>query len=503
MNRRRGVIVQIISSYSNTLFAIFSGLFFVPLYFKFFSVSVYGAWLASGNILNLLGMLEGGVTTVVGQKLAVNYSDNDLKEFSRTSTAGISLMAIVFIAIVTLAFLLLNFIPHWVKVDEQHFSSLQEGLLFAAFGVGFTFLNSPLSNVCKAWHLNDIPAIVTFISAIIGLISIYVGLYYFDMNVAALGFGAMMRSLINLFGTGLFVMIVWKKKNIPGLIFSKSETSSVLKKSAPIFLSTVASAILNNSKEFVLAVLLNPASVAVLSITGRIYSLVTMLVNPICLSAFSALASLSSQIEKFKQWVIDLNKFHNLISSLLFGIALSLNVFFVSVWVGIDKYGGLLLSVLTCLSSWLITKCNLYVIILNAKAIFNKTAWVALLDLSLRALLVIFFFYANKEFKVYYLPLIECITLVISVLWLDYLQAKKIFKLTSKFSFTIKSYLNYIIVVVITGILIDFLLSRYLLHISNWPFLILSAFIITIIYSGLFLLNKNNRVFVKHKFIYK
>ena len=56
---------------------IVNGIVMVPIYFKYMSISTYGAWLATGNVIAMLGILESGFSFVITQKMSVTLEDKD------------------------------------------------------------------------------------------------------------------------------------------------------------------------------------------------------------------------------------------------------------------------------------------------------------------------------------------------------------------------------------------------------------------------------------------
>lgn len=52
----------------NAIIVIINGIVMVPIYFHYMSVSTYGAWLATGNMVAMLGLLESGFSSVITQK---------------------------------------------------------------------------------------------------------------------------------------------------------------------------------------------------------------------------------------------------------------------------------------------------------------------------------------------------------------------------------------------------------------------------------------------------
>ena len=84
MNKYSASIFNYLFSSINSIVIIINGIIMVPIYFKFMSVSTYGAWLATGNIAAMLGLIESGFASVITQKMSVAIAekDNNGLEFS-------------------------------------------------------------------------------------------------------------------------------------------------------------------------------------------------------------------------------------------------------------------------------------------------------------------------------------------------------------------------------------------------------------------------------------
>ena len=61
----------------NAIVMIVNGIIMVPLYFKFMPVSTYGAWLATGNVVAMLGLIESGFASVITQKMSVAIAEKN------------------------------------------------------------------------------------------------------------------------------------------------------------------------------------------------------------------------------------------------------------------------------------------------------------------------------------------------------------------------------------------------------------------------------------------
>ena len=65
-----------------------TGIIMVPLYLRFIPFEVYGAWLASGNMLAWLSTIDPGLTLVLQQRIAAAYGNQDFKAIGMILVAG-------------------------------------------------------------------------------------------------------------------------------------------------------------------------------------------------------------------------------------------------------------------------------------------------------------------------------------------------------------------------------------------------------------------------------
>ena len=73
----------------NAIIVIINGVVMVPVYFHYMSVSTYGAWLATGNMVAMLGLLESGFSSVITQKMAAAIGSGDKERYGKLAGANI------------------------------------------------------------------------------------------------------------------------------------------------------------------------------------------------------------------------------------------------------------------------------------------------------------------------------------------------------------------------------------------------------------------------------
>ena len=83
----------------NAIIVIINGIVMVPIYFHYMSVSTYGAWLATGNMVAMLGLLESGFSSVITQKMAAAIGDGDDEKYRKLAGANIATAVMLAVAI--------------------------------------------------------------------------------------------------------------------------------------------------------------------------------------------------------------------------------------------------------------------------------------------------------------------------------------------------------------------------------------------------------------------
>src|SRR5689334_1529733 len=93
--RRQAAVVSLVMSYAGLTLSFVKGIVLVPLYFRYFSLSTYGSFLASANIVGLLGLLDLGVATVLYQRLAQAFGAKDNARFARIVGCALAFTAVI------------------------------------------------------------------------------------------------------------------------------------------------------------------------------------------------------------------------------------------------------------------------------------------------------------------------------------------------------------------------------------------------------------------------
>jgi O-antigen/teichoic acid export membrane protein len=355
-------------------FGIINGVLLVPLYLQYFSVGTYGSYLSSGNIVGMLGLLEGGMSFVLTQKLSGCYGKKDLSEFSKILGSGllISISIVSFLMLIGLAFF--PFIADWVKAEPSEYRNIQYAFLFSAMGAGLNIFFHNISSVFQAILKVTISGYANLISTIAGITVTLLGLK-FGLGVVSIAFGLFTKGLVGILILIIALKNVFKKEKFQRIQVDKLHVRDLINSVLPMFGGGIAKSLVANSQLLIITNFINPTSSAVFFITGRIFIVCDSLLAPVGSSIFASISQIVGEGNKIlvKESIVNIFFIFNVFSIFILSSTFILNSTFITILLGEDKYGGNLLSLFLCINMLFYTRFNFLSINLYALGVFGKT----------------------------------------------------------------------------------------------------------------------------------
>ena len=388
---RNAAFINLISNYINVAFIIVSGILLVPLYLHFFSIGTYGAWLASGNVIGILSVVDGGFNLVFAQRLTIARSKST-HYFCELCWSGLLLGCLPSILLVLIGISISSFIPGWINADASESTNLQNGIVLSSLGAGFSICYNNIGAIFQSWHKTVFMGFTAFLSTIFGVIAILLGLYL-NLGVSSLGLGIFIR------GSGAFLMLfsyllyVWKKEVMPIPSFNPKLAIGLIKTVAPVFISRVGNVASSNSQAFIVSATINPESAAILALTGKIYDVCQLFLGPIGSSIYTGFAHFKNAKSHLETYNLlrEITIIFSFCSTILFSMAFIFNKYIVHIWVGDNSYGGLFLSILLCLAGIISSRVGLYNFLVNSVGEFLNSSKAIFMCTILKLSLAIFF----------------------------------------------------------------------------------------------------------------
>lgn len=389
ISKKKVSIVNLLFNYANTLFLIVNGLVLLPMYLTHFSINTYGSYLSSGNIVGMLGLLDAGMSLVLTQKLSTSYAKKDFKSFTQILGAGLFLSFILTVLLVLISLLLLPFIPDWVKAEPNEYKNIQYAFLLSAIGAGLNISCQNLSSVFQSWLKVKVSGYANVISAILGIISTFVGLKL-GLGVVSIPLGVFVKGLLSVIVLAVFLIINLRRDKYPQIVIKKDYCIDLIKSCLPVLGGNVTKSFIDNSQLLVITNFINPAASAIFVITNKVYQVCSTLLAPIGSSIYSSISQLVGEGDsnKIKESIIKVFTYFSLFSAIILSTGLALNSAFISLWVGPENFGGILLSILLCINVFVSSRFVFVNFNLFALGIFGKTVLYDQISSVIRVILI-------------------------------------------------------------------------------------------------------------------
>jgi O-antigen/teichoic acid export membrane protein len=452
---------------------IINGIILVPIYFTFMSVSTYGAWLATGNVVAMLGLVESGFSSVVTQKMAVALAQNEDDHFVQLAGANFFTGFLMSTIIFVLGLASAPFVADWVNASDAIHRSITIAFIISLASSSIALIVSFIGTFPQVWQETKTTGFLSTAVNLIGVISLIIYLYL-GFGVVALALGYFTRSVLNLLSLGIWVLLKWREKKLPKPTFSMVVIKKLLRDSFYPFLSKMSNVIMGNSQSFIIAMFISPSVAAIYDITSKIAVVGSSFVGMIN-SSFFSLFSLTFAKRNTEETNNLIRRVSIFFLTMLFSTLLYALIFtkpFIYFWVGLDKYGGDILLGLIILSL-LITQLKQYFNnLLYTGNLIDKSAK---LDMLSMLLFVISLVLIIKPAQIYALPIASSISGVVFIgLYLILLK--------TKLNVDIQIILRHCLKMVV--ITIPFLLFHFVLKINLFSvnLLFIYLFVFTIIY---------------------
>lgn len=318
-----------------------SGIVLVPLYLKFIPLPLYGAWLATGNMLFWVAMVDPGLSGAVQQQVAVAYAKKDAGTLNSLLTNSLLVSAAAALLILFVGYggcgVMLGWLNIGGKVDmvllERAFLIAVAGSASMSVAYSLGAFNSGLQS---SLGVGLISSTATLLS-----LAVTVGLLYRGYGLLALPAAVVVRGVgCNL---GNLVYLAWRYKS-EGLVFSFSSRglSSLMKLSSYTFLGQNASLIAANVDAFAVTRFLGAEIAPVYALTRKGPDLSRMVLERPAVAFMPAISNLfgAGEHEKAKAILLRLMRIILWLLGLISSGFLVFNSAFVGLWVGGPLFAG-------------------------------------------------------------------------------------------------------------------------------------------------------------------
>lgn len=421
-NKRFAAAANLFFNFGALGVTILTGLILVPVYLRHIDPATYGVWLASGGILSMLGLCESGISTVLTQKLAAAWAKEDKEQFSLIATTGLFCSIILGLLFFVLGMILLWVVPVAFELPDDQHENIWWAVFWAASGLALMMLGYSLGAIPQALQKTVASGMVLIIALISNVAGILTGLA-FGWGVAALGFGTFCMGFCQVCGLSNVCRCHWLRLGLPYLPTNRIEVIRFAGQAKALFAAKLSSTLGTNLQAPVAAVAVSPEATTVLILTGKVISMVPMLIERVGSATFAGVAHLSTRTNEERRAVIsEIITISTVVSGLGFGVVLCFNEAIVSLWVGEKMYGGKSLSLLLLATAFISVRQSLVSSLSIALGQFKRASFWLIAEAVLR---LMFFVMFVPFLKIFGIPLASSAASMVAMFGISFLLTSR------------------------------------------------------------------------------
>ncbi len=354
-SRQMGTLWLAGTNYLSLLMAVIQGIVLVPLYLRYIDIRLYGAWLATGNIVAYLGLLDLGFSKLLMQRVGEAYGSEKLDIVGSTIGTGLVILCGLSILPLLLALVLMPWVPGFVHIHGTDAGKLGLAFVLAALAGSLMMMMHTVANILSGLQRQKGLGIIVVLSDLLGTIVLVV-LLLLGYGLLSLPLSYIVKGLSATVGVTLHL---WRTvcRDIPRqyVRFCWSDARDLFRKSLWQLGANAASTISTQSDSLIAGAFLDPRASVILALTKRASELITLCLGQTLGSVMPALAHLygetgahDTKFSRVVRLLINICIGSGIIGVLGYYI---FNETFMTLWVGRNFYGGRLLTFLFSLQA--------------------------------------------------------------------------------------------------------------------------------------------------------
>ena len=345
-----------------------ASLFTVPVNISHIPLDLYGAWLASGNILAWATMIDPGFGLLTQQQVATNYGAGNLDGTGKIITGGVLLNFMMATLLSAICSILIPWLPELLNLSgpsNSFYHQLQSACWIATLGLFLTVSSYAVISSGYAIQGSIALGIIAVIAHSIALL-VQIVLVISGYGPIGIAWGSVSRGALLLLGGIGYLAYRSQTLNIP-LRFDRDSIRQILRLMPFTLGARVFSTVSQNVSAFLLVRMVSPEAAVILRSTQSPFDLAVQFVNRPAAAIAPTLSHMAGagELASKKIQLLRFMTFSDWMTALAFCGLLSLNRAFVSLWVGAPLYAGWVTNLALALG----------LITLSASALFSNLTY--------------------------------------------------------------------------------------------------------------------------------
>jgi len=337
--------------YSSTIIGIINGLAIVPFYLKFIDHALFGAWLATGNVLVWLTIVEPGVGDVLQQRVSAAIGGNENENAGKFILSGILISLCISLLVLIGGSFVSIFIPDILNLSNSiDTKMLLDAFLITVIGTSFSMLSYAFVGSNQGLQSSLGIGIIYLISSIIGII-LNVYLLFNGYGLLSIAYATLIRNGVLCIGNIIYLFYRIKFQNIH-LSFSKVFFFDFSKLFSYTFFSKISTTVVGNVDLILVARFVSPEMVTMLELTRRPIKILQGFTDRVSVAFMAPLSNLKGEgnYTRIKEIFIRFINVYVVASGFMIFGFVSLNEHLLKVWTGSNVFIGNPLNILLCIT---------------------------------------------------------------------------------------------------------------------------------------------------------
>jgi O-antigen/teichoic acid export membrane protein len=345
VSRKKAAIINLIFHYVAIILVLVQGIVLTPLYLRYISPALYGAWFATGNLLSWVQLVDPGLSRIMQQRVAHTFGQNDAEQLPSVIGTGLFLglsLSLLPLLVIPFSGTLTGTLS--LSAAEAHQLSRAFALALVSTCLAMASYQPTASNL--GLQRTTGAGLIYLTAGVCGIVAT-LWLLYHGFGLLALPWGFIIRAGILLLGNAILLWS-WCAKNIRRRIhITREELRKYAGLSSLTFVERLGNTMLQQSDAYICARFLSVDATAMYSLTGRAYEPVRMASERFGPAFLPGLAHLAGEGNMVRVTEVS-DRLLNLVAyigSVGAASVIALNSMFVALWVGPQFFGGQRLTV--------------------------------------------------------------------------------------------------------------------------------------------------------------
>jgi O-antigen/teichoic acid export membrane protein len=349
--KKKAIFNNILGAFSNFVFLFLTSIVLLPYYFKYINSLDYGIWLGGISFISLISVFEANISFILTQQLGEKWTNKKLIEFSKYFSAAMFFGIAVSILIIVLTFIFKDSITAWVSHNNQGDEKFSNSFFLYSVSLSLTIISGYVGSIPQVFLKTLRPPFFNILASILGII--YTVWAIPTQGIVAIASGNLVKSFTYTVLLSIYSIKILKLEKIC-FYFEFNYVLKLIKSIGFPFISKIGITLAVSIQNFIVASTISGTATTTFDITRKIPLMVQMFINIIAVSTFTSFSLFYSE-QKTNEGRHEYTEKYFLLIRLLLLFSLT-GVFligkdFVTIWVGLEKFGGNVLLGLICLTA--------------------------------------------------------------------------------------------------------------------------------------------------------